>query len=264
MEDIQTVEATEVVQTENAASEAEQVAESAPAETPEKPKVDPVQRRIDRLTKEKYQSRAEADVLRRELELLRQAQQAPQQRQQQTGEPKLDQFNDFESYVSAKAEWIADQKLQKAFAEREQNDRQSKAQESQQKAVEGWHKRLSEVRSTIPDYDDVIESADVTISQEVGQAIMESDMGPKIAYYLALHPEEAERMAGMSQSGVYRAIGKLEAKLEGEQVVKTKSDAPKPVTPVGAKSGGSSKDPDKMTTDEWLRWRNSQIKARSG
>lgn len=261
MDEIQSVEATEVIETENAATEAEQVAESAPAETPEKPKVDPVQRRIDKLTREKYQSRAEAEMLRREIEALRSAQQAPQSRPAQAGEPKLDQFNDFESYVAAKAEWIADQKLQKAFAEREQHERQSKAQESAQKALEGWGKRLSEVRSAIPDYDDVIESADVMISQEVGQAIMESDVGPKIAYYLALHPEEAERLANMSQSGVYKAIGKLEAKLESESVVKTKSNAPKPVTPIAGKSGGSSKDPGQMTDAEYAKWR---AKGRKG
>lgn len=36
-------------------------------------------------------------------------------------------------------------------------------------------------------------------------------------------------------------------------------DQPKPVTKVGTKAG-SSKDPEKMTTEEWVKWRNQQLR----
>lgn len=51
-----------------------------------------------------------------------------------------------------------------------------------------------------------------------------------------------------------------------DQLVKEKTAKPKqeastpPPTRITAKSGGGAKDPDKMTPDEWMKWRESQIK----
>lgn len=52
-----------------------------------------------------------------------------------------------------------------------------------------------------------------------------------------------------------RAMGKLEAKLESEPVTTaTKSSAPAPITPV-SKTSKVSTDPEKMSVDEWMKWR---------
>jgi len=43
----------------------------------------------------------------------------------------------------------------------------------------------------------------------------------------------------------------------------TKPSAPNPVKPLKGKGGKSSKNPDDMTTDEWVNWRENQIRRKS-
>ena len=64
-----------------------------------------------------------------------------------------------------------------------------------------------------------------------------------------------------------RAVKTLHKAFLYDQMMKqatTKPDAPqpKPVTKVGQKAG-STKDPDKMTSDEWLKWRESSLRKRA-
>ena len=238
---------------------AEIPAEPAPAPE-DKPKVDPVQKRIDKLTREKYQARAEAEATRRELERLHaQMQQSPRQTSKDGGEPRLDQFDNFDAYIAAKASYIADQRLAEKLSEREQREQERRQQEQGAKTAETWSKRLADVRKEVPDYDDVIESADVVITREMGQAIMDSDIGPKVALYLARNPEEAERLAGLPETSVARAIGRIEAKIEAEALVKTQSAAPKPPTPVSGRGIANDGPSDKQPIEDWMKARNKQL-----
>lgn len=241
---------------------AEQHAEPAPAPD-DKPKVDPVQRRFDKLTKARYMAEAEAASAKLEAEALRQQLQQHQQRPSANtdGEPKLDQFDNFDAYIAAKAAYIADQRLTEKLTEREQRDQERRQQEQGAKTTEAWNKRLADVRKEVPDYDDVIESADVVITHAMGQAIMDSDLGPKIALYLARNPEEAERLASLPATSVARAIGRIEAKIEGEALVQKQSAAPKPATPVSGKGTGGKSLFD-ASYDDFVKQRQKQIAAR--
>ena len=257
----------EVIQAEQAAPEGEAIVENQAESTPapaveEKPKADPVQKRFDKLTRDKYQARAEADMLRRELERLQSQQQAPRQQAQATGAPKLEDFDNFDAYVEAKAAFIADQRLDAKLSEREKRDQERRSQEDSAKTAETWNKRLSDVRKEVPDYDDVIESADIVITQAMGQAIMDSEMGPKVALYLARNPDEAERLIDLHPSAVARAIGRIEAKIENESLASKASAAPKPATPVGSRSGASNGPADNQSIEDWMKARNAQLKRK--
>ena len=215
-----------------------------------------IQKRLERATRSferKLESALEAERQRN----------APQPSKEASQAPKLDQFDNFDDYVAAKAEFVANQTLEKRIAEvtRQQSEQQNTARRA---TVEhGWMQKVSQVRNEIDDFDDVVESAGVEISNVLGEALMESDVGPRLAYYLARHPDEAERINALPPSAVFRAVGRLEAKVEAEKLT-TKSNAPKPVSPVGAKSGVAAKDPDKMSVEEWTKWRNAQLKAARG
>src|SRR6185369_11374081 len=100
------------------------------------------------------------------------------------------------------------------------------------KASESWQKRIADARKEIPDLDDVIEAADVTVSQSMAEGIQASTVGPKIMHFLATNPDAAESMLNLSPSATLIAIGKLEAKLEAEGSKKQISGAPKPIKPV--------------------------------
>ena len=243
---------------------ADQNAEPAPAAAAEeKPKVDAVQRRIDKLTREKYQSRAEAEMLRRELESLR-SRPEPQRQEtrQQSGEPRLEQFQNFEDYIAARDSYL-ERKFEEKLTARERQEQEAKRQNDSAKASENWNKKLADIRKEVPDYDDLIEAADIPVSQAMAQAITESDIGPRVALYLANHPEEAESMLNLSPSATLRAIGRIEAKIEAEGSKKQISGAPKPIKPVsGSGSGANSGPADNQSMDEWLKARNAQLKRK--
>lgn len=237
---------------------ADQNAETATAkpETEEKPKPDPIQRRIDKLTREKYQLRGELEAMRRERESWNQ-QPTNQPLPTKAGMPKLEDFSNFDEYIAAKAEFIAESKLSKAFEEREQKQREREAQESHKKRLETWQERIDAFRATASDFEEVLESAEVSLTESMANAIMESEMGPQLAYYLARNPEEAEKLTSLSPSALNRAIGRIESKIENEQLAKKQSTAPKPVSPVGGRATGAG-NPENMSDADWLKARRAQ------
>ncbi len=241
---------------------ADQNAEPAPAAAEEKPRIDPVQRRIDKLTRDKYQTRAELEMTRRELETLRQQVQAPrQQAKQDHGEPKLEQFDNLDAYIAAKAAYVADQRLNEKLSERDRSEQERRQQESSAKAGESWSKKLADLRKEVPDYDEVIESADVMINNDVAKAVFESDMGPKVMLHLAQNPEEADTLNGLTGRALDRAIFRIEAKLESQPLANKQSSAPKPASPVGAKASVGKSIFD-ASYDEFAKMRQKQIASR--
>lgn len=237
---------------------ADQNAEPATAASEEKPKVDAVQRRIDKLTREKYQSRAEVEMLRRQLEEAK-ARPEPRQETQAKGEPRLEQFSNFEDYIAARDSFL-ERKFEEKLTARERQDQEARRQNESAKASESWNNRLNDIRKEVPDYDDVIEAADVPVSHAMAQAITESELGPRVALYLANHPAEADAMLNLSTSATLRAIGRIEAKIEAGSGKNKISGAPKPIKPVSGSGAGASNGPsDSQSIDDWMKARNKQL-----
>lgn len=240
---------------------ADQTAEPAPA-AEEKPKVDAVQRRIDKLTREKYQSRAEADMLRRQLDELRSRPEPQRQANQGTGEPRLEQFDNFDEYIAARDSYL-ERKFEEKLSSRDRKEQETRQQREAEKVSEDWAKRLTDIRKEVPDYDELIEAADIQVSQAMAQAITESDIGPRVALYLANHPDEAETMFGLSTSATLRAVGRIEAKIEAEGAKKQISSAPKPIKPVTGNGSAANNGPqDNQSVEDWMKARNAQLKRK--
>jgi len=229
---------------------------------PEEPKEEAVpkgvQKRIDRAVRQKYEAEARAKMLEERLEKLeRMGQTQPQQQHiAQNDRPTIDKFDNFDDYVAATAEWIADQKIQKTLTEREKQQAAEREAAERTKTVESWNKRLAQATVEMPDFEDVVASSDVPVTPPVQQAIMESDVGPKLAYYLASHPDEASAIAAMAPIGAIRALGRLEERLASQKPNIKPTSAPEPIKPVGTRAA-VSKDPGKMSDAEYAKWRKS-------
>lgn len=240
--------------------------EAAPEVTPEtkpEPKEEPipkgVQKRIDRAVRQKYEAEARANELERRLQQLEQQSRQPAQ-QKAEGEPKLEQFENIEDYVAAKAAFVADQRIQHTLTARERAEAEKQAQAAQKQTADNWNKRVQLATVDMPDFADVIMSSDVRFNEPaVLQAIQESDIGPKIAYYLASNPDEADEIAQLRGSAAVRAIGRIEAKLELSKASITKT--PPPIEPTGTKAK-SVKTPNEMSDAEFAAWRKKFIKER--
>lgn len=210
------------------------------------------QARIDELTRQKHEQAREAAYWRGLAESRAAKETAPVERPQ--GKPSADQFEDHSEYVEALTDWKLDQKL----AERD-------ARNQEQAKASTWAERASAAKAEMPDFDQVMASSTAPMTTAMAEAIKESDIGPKVAYHLAQHPEEAMRLAGLSPTSAIREIGKIEASLSmakaSEPAPKKVTSAPTPPTPIG--SGRSTVgDPSKMSMPDYMAWRDAQRKQK--
>ena len=208
-----------------------------------------IERRFSEITKQREAAREEARKERearealearlKELEAKAQPKAAQAEPDAIGPEPKPEEFNDMFEYAKALAEYTADKKLM----ERDQAEAERKTQEARAQFEQNWAKRVDAARQQMPDFDDMIQSSDVAVSDPVRDAIMESDVGPQILYHLAENPEFAQELGKKSVISALREIGKLEARFEkaeqpqaaSEPAAKpavAKSKAPAPITPI--------------------------------
>jgi len=171
--------------------------------------------------------------------------------------PPIEQFNSPDEY----AEVLAERKAEELLARREQARVQSEI-------IESYHDKEEDARNKYDDFEQVAYNPKLPITDAMAQTIQSSDVGPDMAYYLGSNPKEADRISRLSPLQQAKELGKIEAKLADNPVVKKTSSAPAPIAPITARSSGSSAtdttDPraiKSMTTSEWIEAdRQRQIK----
>ena len=247
------------------------------AEPVEERKQNPkIERRFSEITKQREAARQEAERERQaRLELESKVRElesklsppAPQEPAEADPKPKPEQFSDMFEYAEALSEWTADKRIREEKA-KEAAQRQ---EQERQKTMDTWSQRVNDFRSKTPDFDDMVGSADVVVSNEVRDAIFDSDVGPQILYHLAENPDVAKKLSGMTAIGALRMIGKLEARFEEpaqpqtqrETAVKT-SKAPPPINPIKATAGGPVTDLDanRQFHGSYQAWKAARLAGR--
>ena len=242
----------EVIETPEESEQAEKEAEPEKTEESETTEDDEhslpngVKKRIDKITRQKYEAVAEANRLKAELEQMR-AQLAPKQEP-----PDISNFDTFEEYSDALAEYKYQQKIQQVQSQQTQ-------QTQAQKNAQEWVAKVEKVRSVAPDFDDAFSNvANIEFAPMALEAVAQHPKGAEIAYMLGKDVSEAYRIAALPPSLQLMAIGEIAAKTS---LPKTKavSTAPKPVKPVNS-GGASNAPPEDM--DEWVKWRNQQLRQK--
>ena len=205
-----------------------------------------VKKRIDKVTRQKYEAVAEANRYKAELEQLR-AQIAPKQEA-----PDISEFDTLDDYVEAVAEYKLNQKTQTAQSQQ--------AQQTQAQAVaQDWVAKVEKVRSVAPDFDAAFNNvASIEFAPMALEAVAQHPKGAEIAYMLGKDIGEAYRIAALPPSLQLMAIGELAARTNVPKP-KTVSTAPTPVKPV---QGGSSNSAPPSDMDEWIKWRNNQLRQK--
>ncbi|HQU07387.1 MAG TPA: hypothetical protein PL140_09165 [Ferrovaceae bacterium] len=253
---------------------------SEPTEEPvaeSEPQAEPVKEQQDKKPNPKLEKRfselsKQRDLARQEAERERQAREDLERRLKEVeqkinpapvvdvdAEPKPEMFKDAYEYAKALAEYSAE----KALKERDRQEQERQAQEARQKVLDSWTKKLEEAKQELQDFDEMVASSDVTVSDQVRDAILESDVGPKILYHLAENPEIATKINAMSVTGALREIGKLEARFERKEEPATKtvaniSKAPPPINPLkGVGAVPDVSDTDKMDYKQWKEMRRA-------
>jgi hypothetical protein len=199
--------------------------------------------RFEKITKQREEARAEAQREREARESLeakvRELEGRTQpQKVEASEEPRPEQFTDMYEYAKALTDYKVDQRL----AEEKQKEAQAKVEAQRQQVINTWAKRVESAKAEMPDFEAMVGSADVVVSNEVRDAIFESEVGPQVLYHLAENPELAEKLQGMTVTSALRTIGRLEAQFEkAETQTKTvvgKSKAPAPINPIRSAANG--------------------------
>ena len=226
-------------ETEPADPEAEEVEEHEEAEESQRHKPNPkLQKRFSELTKARDDARAKAaDAERKAEEAVARAKALEDKyipRAENDARPDASQYSDIEKYAADLESW-KERDVRRGI-EREASEAKAKAQ--QEARVKSWNDRMQLTVAELPDFADTVQTSPVAVSDHVRDAILESEVGPKILYHLAKNPDTAEKLRGMSVASSLREIGKIEAQLEKSPVkadetpIASMSRAPAPITPV--------------------------------
>jgi len=244
-EPAEVVEAAKAEPTPDVESRSEPIEASDDATATEDRKQNPkLERRFSEITKQRETARAEAQREREAREVLEakvrdlEAKATPSAEPAADQEPLPEQFTDMYEYAKALTDYRVDQRMN----EEKQKEVQARAAAERDKVINVWADRVKAAKSEIPDFDDMVGSADVTVSNEVRDAIFESEVGPRILYHLAENPEIATKLQGMTLTSALRHIGRLEAQFEKiEPQIKPvvgKSKAPSPINPIRSAANG--------------------------
>jgi len=226
--------------------------------TEEKKQNPKLEKRFSELTKQRKEAEARAEEAERRLAAIEGKQAQPAQAQpESTQKPTPDNYRDAFEYAEALSQWSAEQALLK----REQEVKQKEFEVQKQKVIQTWQQKLEATIAELPDYEDMVASSNVKVNDTVRDAILESDVGPRILYELASDDDIAEKLSTMSTASALKLIGKLEAKFEKteepvkaeKKTVAAKSKAPEPIRPLRSTGGVAevSMDGNDMSYQQW-------------
>ena len=230
-----------------AESQSEPEAENE-AEVTDKPKQNPkLEKRFSELTKQRELAKQEAAKereVRESLEArLREYEQKanPQVAAEPLGqEPQPSQFQDAFEYAKALSEW----NVEKVLAERDRAEADRRANEERNKVISAWTQKVEAAKAKLPDFEEMVASADVAVNDAIRDAIIESDVGPELLYHLAQDTDYACKLAQMPVAKALKELGKLEVRFEVKDEPEAKpvarqSKAPSPIRPLKASSSAA-------------------------
>ena len=177
------------------------------------------------------------------------------------GEVYKDDYDSDEAYTDA----LAAKKAAELLAQME-------AERARKAIVTAYQEREEEALDKYDDFQQVTRNPNLSITNDMAETIMASDVGPDLLYHLGSNPREADRISRLSPLLQAKEIGKLEAKLATAPPARKTTNAPAPLNPVTARTTGTpvydTTDPRSiktMTTSEWIAAdRQRQMKRLGG
>lgn len=184
-----------------------------------------LEKRTAKLARQRDAERTKRETYERELSRV-----APSKND---GRPTLEQCdNDPDKYAEAVSDW----KLK-------QHQQANTVEQSRKSQLEFEAKR-DELMADLEETEgfSARKFGKLPISESMAEAIVDSDIGVKVAIHLQNNPDDVSRIAALPAARQAAEIGKLEAKLSAAPAAKKPSNAPAPITPVGSKGNVVTED----------------------
>lgn len=124
-----------------------------------------------------------------------------------------------------------------------------------QDVVDAWQDKIFEAADRYTDFDAVTRASGLQINNEMAEAIMASDKGADIWYFLGKRPTIAAKINRMDSVEAVQELAKIEVLLKKQQT--NVSQAPDPIIPL---KGGDvlASDPSRLSTRDWIDARNKK------
>jgi hypothetical protein len=224
-------------QTQEAETQETQVTEVVDTDVPEatgdKEATTPVDKQEDGLEKHRKGLEAAAMAERRkrqelEKEIIQLRQQQANPPAQTTERPQLGQYATQEEYLAAVADFEAD----RAWKQREERDKSERLQAAEEEHQNNVNRTANEIvkkgQEKYRDFDAVINSGLAPyLNPEMHQALLMSEQGHEVAYWLANNQAEAARVSQLPALQLVRELAFIESKL---QAAPAKEKLPLPET----------------------------------
>lgn len=227
-------------------TEPEEVESQADGESngDDKKPVDNFQKRINKVTADKWEEKRRADALQKKLDDI----EAAKPQSSELVEPTLESFEfDDDKYQSALVDYRVDKRL-RANDVKQQEDYEVKASEARTAKFLENAEGLAKEKE---DFTEVLRNMP-TLQPTVLAAVMEDPKGPELAYYLGKHLDITDKIVSMNPIAAAIEIGRISQRLAEPKQIKP-SSAPDPISAVSSGGVVSSNIGDEMSTAEWMK-----------
>ena len=245
---VESVPQEEVTEAKAEETPAVEIPEVVVEEVAETEKVDGFQKRINKVTADKWQEKRRADALQAQLDTYS---------QQQVQQPKDEELTlesydyDEDAYQSA----VIDQKVRQGLQHQAQVQAQEGYAQEQENLARKFQDDAAKFAADKPDFQEVISQVP-TLHPAVLEAIQRSGQAPEIAYHLGSNLDAADSIAQMDVGRGLMELGKISALLSQPKSVKA-SSAPEPINAIQSSGVVESDIGDEMSMEDWMAKYNS-------
>ena len=210
----------------------------------EKPKEDGFQKRIDKVTADKYAEKRRADDLQKKLDEIETS-------KSELKKPKLDDPEidyDEEALERASRDYEIQQGVNESLAKREEDAQATRQKQAQQEVATAFKEQITTLGKA--DFEAKAQGIP-NLPDGVADALMQSEDGAEVIYHLGNNLDKAEAIANMTPPRAMMELGKLSAQLATKPSIKT-SAAPDPIKPLGGGGSVTPKSDEEMTMAEFM------------
>lgn len=197
-------------------------------------KSDGVQKRIDKIVKEREQERRKREALEKEIAEYKSKKPDPVK---ESNEPKEQDFDTYDAYLDALDEYDNNSPEQKETIEQDKNPEEKPEGETEltdsQKTAMAVIQEKADAAEKPEDFEAVALDPSVPVTAEMVEALAECDDPAKVLYHLGKNKDIAASIAEGSPAQQMREIAKLDltVKVKPAKPVKT-TEAPEPISPL--------------------------------
>jgi hypothetical protein len=145
--------------------------------------------------------------------------------------PKRETFDDPDAYDKALEGWAGRRAAEVARTEAKADQARHEQARQTQSVIETYKSRQAEFEADHPDFEEVVFGDGLFTNPVLGQAILEAEDGPAIAYYLGQNPEVEQRISKLTPVQVVYEVGKISSKLSAPPP----KPKPAPIRPLAAR-----------------------------